>query len=517
MQPILPNRPQNIEFQERVPNPESNYGYYATISRIVTAVAGFFRAIGLWFVEATSWLKDRVIDLFSISEAAALFTPEMNVFDRFLIIQKVIAIPAEERDSVITNAVRLVTPQMAAGVRGYIIGKVITIAVEEREAVITNVLRLVTPQMVAGDRGYIIGVILKIPAEERDAVVTNVLRLVTPQMVADDRGYIIGVILKIPAEERDAVVTNTLRLVTPQMNAGDRIHIIRKVIAIPVEQREAVITNALRLVTPQMNADGRGIIIRGIIAIPAEEREATITNTLRLITPQMNAYDRIMILLNGLTINVHEGKRDQQVRAAIELLRIHQGQLSEDEINQAEQEFTEYLNNRQMDAEDKRLAKRALSAPKEENEEFGPLISEEPFTILGLEISGKELIGRLWIFASGLTEPDQTNAKDSMISALKDSYYMGSRVCDQGKTQRSVVGVLQGRLEGVDIELGTEMHVPTPLAVAMFFHVEAHRNIEQLEPLLNAANRFCDDNPAVNRDDFIRKIRLYAQVEGFED
>jgi hypothetical protein len=116
-----------------------------------------------------------------------------------------------------------------------------------------------------------------------------------------------------------------------------------------------------------------------------------------------------------------------------------------------------------------------------------------------------------------LTEPDQTNAKDSLISALKDSYYMGSRVCDQGKTQRSVVGVLQGRLEGVDVELSTEMQVPTPQAVAMFFHVEAHRNIEQLAPLFNAASRFCDDNPAVNRDDFVLQIRLYAQAQGFGD
>ncbi len=51
----------------------------------------------------------------------------------------------------------------------------------------------------------------------------------------------------------------------------------------------------------------------------------------------------------------------------------------------------------------------------------------------------------------------------------------------------------------------------------MFFHMEAHRNIEQLEPLFNTANRFCNDNPAVNRDDFVLQIRLYAQAQGFGD
>lgn len=67
----------------------------------------------------------------------------------------------------------------------------------------------------------------------------------------------------------------------------------------------------------------------------------------------------------------------------------------------------------------------------------------------------------------------------------------------------------------MDIELTPEMQVPTRRAVEMFFNVEAHRNIEQLEPLIDAANRFCDENPAVNRNDFVREIREYAQAQGF--
>ena len=124
------------------------------------------------------------------------------------------------------------------------------------------------------------------------------------------------------------------------------------------------------------------------------------------------------------------------------------------------------------------------------------------------------MIGRHWIFASELAEPDQTNAKSSMISALQSSYEAGDRVCNQGKTHRQVVGVLQGRLAGVDIELRSEMQLPTPQAVGMFFHIERHKNIRQLAPLIEAANRYCDENPAVDRADFIRAIGVYAEVQG---
>ena len=93
---------------------------------------------------------------------------------------------------------------------------------------------------------------------------------------------------------------------------------------------------------------------------------------------------------------------------------------------------------------------------------------------------------------------------------------MGSRVCNQGKTQRLVIGVLQGRLNGVDIELIPDMRVSTAQAVAMFFNIEANKGIRKLQPLVEAANHFCDQNPAVNREEFILEINKYAETE-FED
>ena len=85
------------------------------------------------------------------------------------------------------------------------------------------------------------------------------------------------------------------------------------------------------------------------------------------------------------------------------------------------------------------------------------------------------------------------------------------------KTQRLLIAVLQGRLPGVNIELIEEMQVPIAQAIQMFFSIEAHQHIQQLQPLLEAARRFCDQNPLINQADFFREIRQYAQNSGFGD
>jgi len=77
--------------------------------------------------------------------------------------------------------------------------------------------------------------------------------------------------------------------------------------------------------------------------------------------------------------------------------------------------------------------------------------------------------------------------------------------------------VLQGRLEGVNIELTEEMQISTTQAIRMFFSIEAHQYIQQLKPLLEAARKFCDQNTLIaNRADFVREIREYAQNSGFK-
>jgi hypothetical protein len=274
---------------------------------------------------------------------------------------------------------------------------------------------------------------------------------------------------------------------------------------------------------PYMNDLDIGIIIDCLVSISADQRAHVIEQVCKLINPQMRVND-ILGIIEGIAnnlnpqqdVDVHQGNRDQRVRVGIELLWQHQGEITKVRIDKAVEDFNQYLNDHQMNDQDKELAHRALLAPRDANKEFGPLISEVDFSVLGLVISGKELIGRLWIFASEIQEPDQINAKDSIIFPLKNSYEMQSRVCNQGKTQRLIVAVVQWRLLGVDIELTEEMKINKFQGIEMFFNIQAHQNIDDLATLLNAANQFCNESPALDRDEFLLEIRSYAENQGFE-
>ncbi len=210
-------------------------------------------------------------------------------------------------------------------------------------------------------------------------------------------------------------------------------------------------------------------------------------------------------------VDVHSGNRDRQTRAAIDLLRAHQGFIPTDRINEAKDQFVKYLYNVRMNQNQKQLAIRALLIPQERGESWGPLLDGN--TCYG--ISGNELIGRLYIFASSLSGKEITNAKMSMIGALSRSYdSFGDRICNDGKTERQVVSVLQGRLKGVNID-DARIQVTKQQAMRMFFYRPENSNPNiSLHDLRQAANHFCDENAGVNRAEFIEEIRTYARNSG---
>ena len=469
-------------------------------------------------------------------------TDSMDGLDVKAIINAITAIPADEREIVTRYAKQLVNEKMDAGSKKAVIEGVIAIPSQQGEAVVARARQLILDGMDGRTRQIII-----------KAIVLGADRLITPEMSIDSMRAINRTVSDVPADEREEVVTNALLLITPQMSPAERVEVIQTVADILPNEREGVTNLALQAITQDMRGDNRLTIIRALTHVPLLERANVMEHAVQffnahIMNPLVDDRARAMMIQNLANrpqdqradymqqqrqqlqahavrnpqadyqqgIDVHAGDRDHRVRRAIELLRLHQGEIDEAIINQAVEGFTQYLDNREMDPEHKRLARRALLEPKVEGEHFGPLISDLSFTILGLEISGRELIGRFWIFASQLTEPEQGNAKHSMILALKDSYSAGdNRICNQGKTQRLIVGVLQGRLQGVDIELIAQMQVTTEQAADMFFVTQAHRDIQDLEPLLDAANRFCALNPNVNREDFIRFLKEnYARVQG---
>ena len=479
--------------------------------------------------------------------------------ERSKIIQNISEIPLNEREEVVKVSNLLITPEMTMQEIVKIILKVASIPMDDRIDVIqASNLLISSKKRLISYHGIdeVIQEAGNIPANERTYIIEAFNQLITPEMKKATYGIseIIREIADIPAAERMAVIEYSRLFITPglELVAYHGIpEIIREINAIPINEREEIITNSLLLITPEMKGSIYGIseIIREIADIPSDERIDIITAFNGLIHPETTAHEvaqmiwrmsilhqderrRILLLPEDLRVeairglflrqrdrrmDVHEGDRDQRTKAAIKLLFEHQKHLTKDEVNRAKDRFIAYLETPSINSTQKLLAQRALLEPRKNNEDFGPLISDQRFSILGLRITGEELIGRLWIFISHLTEEEQTNATTSMISALIDSYSAPLvRVCNQGKTQRLIVAVLQGRLAGVNIE-GDVISVSTSEAIEMFFNIEAHQKIDTLKDLMEAANQFCDDHILVNRDSFIAEIENYAEVQGIEN
>lgn len=147
---------------------------------------------------------------------------------------------------------------------------------------------------------------------------------------------------------------------------------------------------------------------------------------------------------------MHHENRDQRTRSAVELLR-KQTNITQNELNNAVMNFKKYLNdklaeakNNQKQISDIHKAFFALDGTTKGREAFN---SRQPFptllkssnldsgefSVIGLRMTGEEIIGRIWSYIEGLKEPDQTVAKEGMINALSQSI-------DERTANESVMG-----------------------------------------------------------------------------
>ncbi len=453
MQRIEADRLQKIALHQPVPDDR----YRSTIFKVMTGVAGFSQIPQLLLIGAVLWFKDRAITRMPVNQRGVI---------KAFVLQGII----EEMDWLLQG---ITQEEMGWWPRVPILKILVDLPAQERAQVAGNAALLITPKTEDLGRYCIVRRIADLLVNERDDATDFVLQAINEEIGWVGRLIILNALMKIPSKERGSVMQAVLECIIPEMDFDERVRVIHDVAALSADQRARYAGR--RSWQPP---NGR----------PVRE----------------------------LGISVHVGDRDQRVRAAVQLLRQQQEGIPKVRINLAAQEFSHYLKDRQMNAEHKRLAQHALLRLKN-RDIFGPFMDENNCRVLRFAVSGQELIGRLWVFVLKLEEPDRTNAKESMVFALKDSYFMGSEVCSSGKTQRLIVGVLQGRLPRVNVDIELITGVSKAEAAQMFFNVEAYQNIEQLAPLIDAANRFCDENPAVDRADFVHEIEEYARHQGFEE
>jgi hypothetical protein len=154
----------------------------------------------------------------------------------------------------------------------------------------------------------------------------------------------------------------------------------------------------------------------------------------------------------------------------------------------------------------------SLMGPDKEHQ--WPALLGDHFHLPGIEvkISGNNVFRQFWTFASTLKDlSDCENAKTSLFSALSDSIENDHRICNPGKLQRMVTAVLCGRIEGVNLD---EYLINATDSLNMFFSIEAHRSIDNLDILITKAHEFTSSNKLIPKEEFMNLISEYAIHSG---
>lgn len=161
-------------------------------------------------------------------------------------------------------------------------------------------------------------------------------------------------------------------------------------------------------------------------------------------------------------VNVHDSHRESATTKAMNLLLEHQKGIDVSILQDAYVRFQAEFDTL-PDGDRKKNMKRVLGTGGERHaNDFGGLLTGTITTCGAPNMDPKEFLGRLWYFAEAFTdstssaedvERDRENAKQSLFTGLADSIEDGGQVvCNPGKLQRMMIGVLQSRLEGVNID-----------------------------------------------------------------
>lgn len=236
--------------------------------------------------------------------------------------------------------------------------------------------------------------------------------------------------------------------------------------SVPPSERISVAILGAQLFTPAMSIIQRELILNMLKRISSAERSLRVARGLLFMrgVPRESLPERLnAILISPLVkripplpadqaalakrrespyaaggINIHE--RDSPTAEAFRLLWKHQGALSSAVVEANFEGFLKYLGDL-PENESTQKAKRGLSG-LQDTMGGGPLPVGERYT------TAQELMARLWLFANTGSAIDQMHKKEGVIRALERS----CSICNQGKVQYLATGVLQGYLEGVNID-----------------------------------------------------------------
>jgi len=239
---------------------------------------------------------------------------------------------------------------------------------------------------------------------------------------------------------------------------------------------------------------------------------------------------RVCFPLFANTIDVHNGSREGRTKDALKKIIESENQFLSNDAEYYFQNFENYLKSyptqgqdsqQQASRKEKALrAEKTLYKQPDESPSFGPIISgDDKITLYDLNITGKELIGRLWKFIDThtltITNPitadiEKENYRSGFINALAASFEKeGERLCTPGILQHLVVALP-----------GNTLDVPKPTtseSLHLFFLREDIRNITSPRDLRTQAETYLDENPDIVKSEFTEGIENYIQNSLYEE
>jgi len=265
-------------------------------------------------------------------------------------------------------------------------------------------------------------------------------------------------------EKKYKLVEILMELILPQHRAEGWFSYVR------LDDRTDFMDHALRLCQLNIDNPDHGQIFNSLAAYPFHERQGLVD---RIVALEKDVYTNEDILNTlganrgprkhwfdmdnnqPLGTNVHEGDRDQRVTEALHTLIADQGHVGTQELEKAISDCKNYINEGDFTPEVKKRALNALFGPNSPNG-WSNLWSQSVSSAFA-NLDGVALIGRLWKYADTFVDPqvpqETENARRSFVMACADcSDVNGFTICNLGKVQRIVCGVLQGRLPNVVID-----------------------------------------------------------------
>lgn len=489
-------------------------------------------------------------------------TKGMNIYQQLCIEEIVARIPPEDRKACVDQVLRLITSDMKGNQRVQIARAIVAMPPEQRIAFVDQALRLITVRMNDIQRARIIEWLDAIPLEEKTAFVNQALRLInavgadmnlTSQILAikwlfektpeqriafvdhvlhqiitahteNERITILAYAYNIqwldatPLEERTVFVYQALRLINAveaDMTIVDRIELAKLLVRMTPEERIDFVNQVLRLITAHMNKIERYMIFNYVYNIPLEVRGNHVNRIVqlmsriyarvqepvifdaRLILVFLQLADERFVANHG--VNVH--RREKAVRQALELLGQAQGTLSPLTIDGAVRDCIAYLEGLEQNGNQRgQKALRALQGAQEADETWGSLFSEKVFIIHGLETSGQEVVGRLWLYIQTLEEAERSLARDSLVTALNRGFADdGDFICNPGKVGHLVSAILQGRFDGIEIDELEAQLTPNQASAAFLTPERLQTNPSAIE-LISQALDFITSDELPNYD-----------------